>query len=274
MTVLATQALNTPTYVRLRERLREDIVSGLWPLGRHVTLSELAAHYGVSGNPIREALLHLQGDGIIEMRMHRGAVIPEVNRRFVENVYDLNAAIGVMLIREVVPRLLPRDLEAIAYHAQAFEEAAAASDTVASVGANRAFHRCINAIADNRPAIEILEGRSSLIDAARVALGYRPGRLDEVIHHHREIVQALERKNVAAAAKLIDLHVRSAKRDLLARMEDRAGGRSDGPAPNADPGAAAGIGAEIGARKRTSSPAATRPKARGMAPTSSRRTSG
>lgn len=248
-------ALNTPTYVRLRERLREDIVSGLWPLGRHVTLGELAAHYQVSGNPIREALLHLQGDGIVEMRMHRGAVIPEVNRRFVENVYDVNAAIGVMLIREVVARLQPRDLELIAGHAQAFEEAAGRGDTVAAVSANRAFHRSINAIADNRPAIEILEGRSSLIDAARVALGYRPGRLDEVIRQHRDLVEALERRQVAAAAKAVHLHVQSAKRDLVARLAAGAAAPSDRPEP-------------AGA-----TPARVEPRPRPVRPTSNRRAS-
>lgn len=212
--------INAPTYVRLRERLRQDIISGVWTLGRHIKLSELSEHYGVSGNPIREALLHLEGDGIVQMRMHRGAVIPEVNRRFVENVYDINGAIAVMLAREVVDRIQPRQMNTIEEKAEAFETAASSNDHIAMVSANRAFHSAINAVADNRPALEILRGRLSLIDALRVSLGYRPGRLDEIIAQHRGIVDAFRRRKARAAASTVFEHVQSAKSDLLARMDE------------------------------------------------------
>ena len=75
------QAINTPTYLRLREQIRTDIVAGIWKLGSHITLAELSKHYGVSANPVREALLQLQGEGVIDMRMNRGAVIPASSYR-------------------------------------------------------------------------------------------------------------------------------------------------------------------------------------------------
>ena len=221
MDAASTIEVNAPTYVRLRERLRQDIVSGRWPLGQHVTLSDLAAHYQVSGNPIREALLHLEGDGVVHMRMHRGVVIPTVDRRFVENVYDINIALGVMLIRDVVRRIQAPDLAAIEHQARAFEAAAGADDTVAMVACNRAFHRTINAVADNPPGAEMLRGRLTLIDALRVGMGYRPGRLDAIVAQHREIVDALQNRKSAAAASAVTRHVESAKQDLLARMDDR-----------------------------------------------------
>ena len=56
-------AINTPTYMRLRDQLRADIVAGVWALGSHVTLAQLASHYQVSANPVREALLQLQVAG-------------------------------------------------------------------------------------------------------------------------------------------------------------------------------------------------------------------
>ena len=55
-------AINTPTYVRLREQIRNDIVAGVWPLGAHLTLVQLSTHYAVSAAPVREALLQLQGE--------------------------------------------------------------------------------------------------------------------------------------------------------------------------------------------------------------------
>jgi DNA-binding GntR family transcriptional regulator len=224
--------LNAPTYVRLRERLRADIVAGLWPLGQHVTLSDLSAHYQVSGNPVREALLHLEGDGVVTMRMHRGAIIPQVDRAFVENVYDLNAAINVMLVRTVVRRVRPADQDAIARAAAGFERAAGEGDTVAMVEANRRFHRTINDIAGNKPAVEVLRGRLTLIDALRVAIGYRPERLDEIVAQHREIVAAIAARRGAQAAIVVNRHVQSAKRDLLARIDpDAVAGDAPAAAP-------------------------------------------
>ena len=46
-------AINTPTYLRLREQIRSDIVAGVWPLGSHVTLAQLSDHYAVSAAPVR-----------------------------------------------------------------------------------------------------------------------------------------------------------------------------------------------------------------------------
>ena len=79
-------AINTPTYVRLREQIRNDIVAGVWPLGAHLTLVQLSTHYAVSAAPVREALLLLQGEGVVDMRMHRGAVIPHVDERYLDDM--------------------------------------------------------------------------------------------------------------------------------------------------------------------------------------------
>lgn len=213
--------LNTPTYVRLRERLREDIVSGVWALGQHVTLSEFAARYGVSGNPIREALLHLQGDGVVEMRMHRGAVIPEVTHRFVENVYDINNALSVMLVREAVKRLTQEQFERIEQNAERYEQAVRNGDITSIVAANREFHRSISVVADNPPALDLLRGRHSLIDALRVSLGYREERLAEIVAQHRAIVEALRKRSTPAAVKAVSKHVQSSRENLLAALEER-----------------------------------------------------
>src|SRR3954471_24180423 len=93
-------AINTPTYLRLREQIRTDIVAGIWRLGSHVTLAELSTHYGVSNNPVREALLQLQGEGMIDIRMHRGDVIPVVDAKYVDDLYRVRGAVQAMLARE------------------------------------------------------------------------------------------------------------------------------------------------------------------------------
>ncbi|WP_046113554.1 GntR family transcriptional regulator [Aquincola tertiaricarbonis] len=215
-------AINTPTYLRLREQIRADIVAGIWALGSHVTLAELSSHYGVSANPVREALLQLQGEGVVDMRMHRGAVIPQVDARYIDNVYRLRGAVQAMLARDAARLGSDVQIERLQALAEAHEAAAASNDVAACVKANRALHRHLDGMADNPLALEVLESRSSLVDAFRRAHGYGGGRLDSVIAQHRKIVRAIARRDEDKAAAAAMEHVEASRRDLL-RLLDQPG---------------------------------------------------
>lgn len=217
--MLAVEPLNTPAYVRVRETLRADILAGAFPPGTHVRLSELSRRYGLSANPIREALLHLEGEGIIAMRNHRGAIVAPVDRRFVENVYDLRAAIQAMLARRAAEQHNEADLAAIRAAEAEFARAAAAGNEAAAVVANRRFHAAIDRIAGNAMALEVLEGRSSLAYAVRRRFGYGPGRLAAVAAQHAGIVAAIAARDPDRAAAALAEHCQDAKRDLLALLD-------------------------------------------------------
>lgn len=209
-------AINTPTYMRLREQLRSDIVSGVWRLGSHITLAELAAHYQVSANPVREALLQLQGEGVVAMRMNRGAVIPLVDATYIDHLYRLRGAIQVMLSRDAARQATPAQVEQMQLLCADFEHAAHAADATRCVAANRALHGFIDAVAGNSMATELLEGRSALVDAFRLQVGYGSGRLDTVVAQHRQLVAAIADADPDAAARVSLEHTDSARLDLLA----------------------------------------------------------
>jgi DNA-binding GntR family transcriptional regulator len=215
-------AINTPTYMRLRDQMRDDIVAGVWPLGSHVTLAQLSSHYGVSANPVREALLQLQGEGAVAMRMNRGAVIPAVDAKYIDDVYKVRGALQCMLAREAARRATPAQVQALSESAKRFERAASAQEAAAVVEANREFHRTIDAIADNPIAVDLLAGRSALVDGFRRSVGYKPARLDEVVRQHRRIVAAIAAHDEEAAAQATLDHTDSARRDLLAICRARA----------------------------------------------------
>lgn len=217
-------AINTPTYLRLRQQIRDDIVAGIWPLGSHVTLAELGAHYQVSNVPVREALLQLQGEGVIEMRMNRGAVIPSVDAKFIDDVYHVRGALQAMLARLACVRASDAQLAELQHLGQAYEDAARRGDVAASVAANREFHRHLDALADNPQAVEVLLVRSSLVDAVRRAHGYGPGRQDKVIAQHRRITKAIAKRDADAAAAAVLAHVDASRLDVLDLLKRQAAG--------------------------------------------------
>lgn len=209
-------AINTPTYMRLRDQVRVDIVSGIWPLGSHVTLAQLAEHYQVSANPVREALLQLQGEGVIAMRMNRGAVIPLVDERYIDNLYRLRGAVQSMLVRDAARMAIPEQVNRMMELAAAYETAAQSNDPAACVEANRNLHRHIDVIADNPLAVDLLQGRATLVDAYRRSVGYGTGRLDLVVAQHRQIVRAIAAGDEEKAAQAMLEHTDSSRLDLLA----------------------------------------------------------
>ncbi|WP_162299266.1 GntR family transcriptional regulator [Microvirga ossetica] len=214
---------SAPTYARLREQIRSDVVSGIWKLGQHMTLAELCAHYGVSANPVREALHQLQGEGVVEMRLNRGAVVRQVDAAFVKNVYDVRGAIEGMLAAEAARRATKDDIVRITGFVEAYEQAVATGDIDRIVQANRALHRAITRIADNPLALEIFDGRSSLIDALRRTLGNRPGRLEEIIVEHREILDAIASGDAERAFKSAQQHTAHARDHMLDNIKEAAG---------------------------------------------------
>lgn len=204
--------------MRLREQLRADIVAGIWPLGSHVTLAQLADHYKVSANPVREALLQLQGEGVVAMRMNRGAVIPMVDAKYIDNVYRVRGAIQAMLAREAARCATDEQIATMRTLAARHGQASDAGDVAGSLQANRELHRFIDSIPDNPVAVEMLEGRSHLVDAIRRSKGYGLQRLEAVRREHAEMIDAIAARDPERAAKAALAHTDSARLDLLAMV--------------------------------------------------------
>src|SRR5690349_1233211 len=214
----AESALNTPAYARLRERISSDIVSGVWPLGSRMTLAKLAAYYGVSQNPVREALFQLRGDGVVEIESHHGVTIPDVDEDYIANMYDLRGAVERLLNASAARRATPAQAAAIVAAARAYEDAVESAVTTAVIAANRNFHRAINAAAANPVAVATMESRSTLVDTVRAAVGYGAGRLQEAARQHRAIASAIRRHDANRAGELACAHTETSKRDLLSRF--------------------------------------------------------
>ena len=213
--------ISTPTYQLVRDLIRSDIVDGVWPLGSHMTMAELVGRYGVSANPVREALQQLQGEGVIEIRMNRGAVVPQVDARYIDHIYKLRAAVQVMLAREAAHRITPDATARLRELCVLHESAVADGDPAACVRCNRELHHFMDKLADNPPAMEVLASRLCLVDAFRRTVGFGAGRLDKVVAQHRRLVRAIARGDADLAARAAYEHTESARLDLLAALQGR-----------------------------------------------------
>jgi DNA-binding GntR family transcriptional regulator len=128
-----------------------------------------------------------------------------------------------MLAAEAARRATEDDILHITRFVEAYEQAVATTNIDQIVQANRALHQTINRIADNPLALEIFDGRSSLIDALRRSLGGRPGRLNEIIVEHREILAAIANGDADRAFKSAQHHTTRARDHMLDNIKEAAG---------------------------------------------------
>ena len=96
---------------RVTSDLRRDIVAGVLAPGAWLKTDELAARYGVSANPVREALWRLQGEGFVVANPNQGARVRTVDDDFVRNIFEIREAIEPIFVRRFCQRATPSDLD-------------------------------------------------------------------------------------------------------------------------------------------------------------------
>jgi DNA-binding GntR family transcriptional regulator len=212
------EVFSATTASRVADDLRRRILAGELRPGQRLKIDELASLCGVSHMPIREALRDLEGEGVLDVFPHRGAVIRGVDADFIGNFYDVRGALEGLLAEKCAERADAATLRSLQEAAAAFEHAGK-RDTTALLAANRRFHDLVNAGAGNPEAVRMLAHGRVLADALRARFGYGSGRIDTIVAEHRALVRAIERHDGPRAGEVARRHALRARDDLMARLQ-------------------------------------------------------
>ncbi|WP_175950701.1 GntR family transcriptional regulator [Burkholderia sp. BCC0405] len=204
----------------IEQRIRDDIVAGELQFGSRVTIAQLATRYEVSQMPIREALRALHGEGLLIIEPNRGARIRSLDRHFVGNIFDLRCSLEMLVVRQMVNRCTPQNIDDLERIEERLEAHIEAGDFPAALKANRELHELMGVIAQNPDAVTLLNRHWLLIAALWRRFGYGPERLTGVVDDHRHLLAAIRARDVEAAVILTGAHVVKAKQVLLARMPE------------------------------------------------------
>lgn len=209
---------------RVERAIRRDIVAGLIAPGERLRVAELSSRYGVSHIPVREALRQLEGDRLVVIDPHKGAILRGVTPKFVRDMHDTRAALEVLLVRNAAERIGPAGADELDRLAAAYEQAAASGNAPAMVEANLTLHRRIAVLADNPVAADIMDQGWELVVSIRQRYGFGPSRIAAIIEQHRRLVGAIRSGDAGLASSVALEHCLDARDDLLARMEEAADG--------------------------------------------------
>ncbi|QTV80431.1 GntR family transcriptional regulator [Microbacterium sp. NIBRBAC000506063] len=186
---------------RVRNALRNAIVSGVFPPNSKLLQTEIARRLEVSVTPVREALRDLASEGLIRMDAHKGAVVTGITLEEFQDVHLLLNACSQVMAELLVLRATEEDIAALETVQQQIEEN---PNDYAKL--NSRFHSLLSEATHSERVnsfIVSLNSTSQLI--LNAALNAVPRRLWEGIHEHRLIIEAIKRRDAAQiSAHLIE----------------------------------------------------------------------
>ncbi len=197
---LSPRALYEEVAELLRQRIfRRELEPGSW-----IDELKIAEDYGISRTPLREALKVLAAEGLVTMKVRRGAYVTEVDEKDMSDIYHLlglleSDAAGVVAARATAEQL--RELQAI--HDE-LEGATAQRERFFEV--NEHFHMRLLEIADNRWRKQMVADLRKVMKLNRHHSLFKSGRIAESLAEHRAIMAALQARDATAATRAMLTH--------------------------------------------------------------------
>lgn len=202
-----------PAPERIADQLRREIRRGEIPPGGLLVQDELARRFGVSRNPLREALAALSGEGLVELRAGRRAVVRELSPAELVELYDLRICLEPVLAPWIIDAAAPRDVAALRTLARTTAQAEGTGDWLE---ANYELHSALYALA-NRPRTQ--EICLSLLGASQPYSAINIGRLGgrgQAEAEHEGMIAAIEGRDAPGLAALMVAHLSHARTALTA----------------------------------------------------------
>lgn len=198
---------SVPPAERIAQAIEADILSATFPPGARLDERQLAARFGVSRTPVREALSRLVSDGIAEHRARQGVFVSRISLASVFELFEMVAVMESACARLAARRMQPADSARLVALAQETLQAAQADDASVYTAANTAFHELIYAGSCNRQLEE------SIKQLRRRAAPYRGhihrvgGRRTATAREHVVIAEAIQAGKEDVAAELMFQHL-------------------------------------------------------------------
>ncbi|MDH0649567.1 GntR family transcriptional regulator [Pseudomonas sp. GD03858] len=203
----------------IEERLRSAILDGRLPPGTALRQQELATLFGVSRMPVREALRQLEAQSLLQVVMHKGAVVAPLIGEDAVDTYALRVILETEALRQSIPLLDADDIAAARGYIRQLE-----SETRhAEIGRlNRLFHMALYSKAQNQKLLRMIEielnEEERFLRFHLSSMGL--GKLTQ--DDHIALVDAASDKLVDQAVALLEAHLNNAARTIRRYLDRQA----------------------------------------------------
>ncbi|CAM4258566.1 HTH-type transcriptional regulator McbR [Mycobacterium basiliense] len=192
-------------------------MSGTLRPGTYIRLDETAAGLGVSITPVREALLKLRGEGMVQLEPHRGHVVLPLTRQDIDDIFWLQATIARELAVTATERISELDIGEMEHLNEALATAVGSDDAEAIAALEFSFHRVFNQASGRIKLAWFLLSAARYMPAQMYAADPQWGAA--AVDNHRLLIAALRTRDVAAVVEHTVWQFTDAARRLTKTLE-------------------------------------------------------
>jgi len=196
------------------ERLRGMIIALDLPPGSALSRAALASQFGVSSTPIRDALMRLAEEGLVDVFPQHATVVSRIDVKQAQQAHFLRQALELEIVRILAlagEKPLVAKLDQLITRQQ---QLAKAGDFESFMAADNDFHAELYAAADKHDLWTLVRSRSGHIDRLRLLHLPSPGKAQDIVRHHRLIAKAIGSGEPDQAQKHLRTHLSGTLRDL------------------------------------------------------------
>ena len=209
--MIATPQYQTKVELVLRA-LRDGILTGELPAGYKLEINAVAAEFGMSPTPVREALRILQSDHLVDYVPHRGTVVSALSEVDLDEIFKLRGLLEPAAVADALERISDTDMERVEeLHTLLLELPVDA--TSAFSDANRNWHWALYDLADSPLMTDFLNRLWEAFPWRAIAAV--EGRRSASVAEHEAVMQALRTRDATAAVEAMRTHVFSSRAFVL-----------------------------------------------------------
>jgi DNA-binding GntR family transcriptional regulator len=218
---MASPISNVALFEEVDERIRQRIFSRELKPGERIDEQALARDFGISRTPLREALKVLQNEGLVKLVPRRGCFVAKLTERDLNEIYDMVGLLEGACAARAATLATPADIVRLQRITQRMAQAAAERNYKRYFDANLAAHEAVQEIAGNHWQKNVIQYLRSMCRLSPyVSVGKIPGRLEESLREHEELLAAIEAHDGARAEAAMRRHIENTRAALRHLMEE------------------------------------------------------
>jgi DNA-binding GntR family transcriptional regulator len=203
---------------QIANSLKNEILAGLYPPGARIRQEEIAAQFGASRSPVREALLILESEGLINLIAHTGAWVADLSLEECEEMYQLRERIEPLMIRLSIPTIDEKTIAKLTELTVAMEKN---KDVEEFLRLDREFHLLTYSGADTLLIGDMVNRLWNTTQHYRRAYSqllaadsFKPAHVE-----HFLILEAVKKRDAEAAERILYGHIRRTRLELSAHPD-------------------------------------------------------
>lgn len=198
----------------VHERLRQQILELQLPPGAALSEAEIATAFGVSRTPVRESLLLLAEEGLVDIYPQRGSFVGPIHLSDVVTAQFIREALECTSLEQSAPSIGPGDIADLRELLAQQRAADASGDVAGFFGLDEAFHRRLREAGNHAAAWPIVSQAKAQMDRARRMSLPSGGKMADLIAQHTRVVDAVENGDPSGAVNALRTHLRVVLSDI------------------------------------------------------------